>query len=262
MASSWLSHGGLSESFSEASKRLSAAVAPLHELSVDGMFPAEGSRPAPLPPATPAAAPAAAASSGVFTIGNTDSPTPPAHAAACASARPEGNQSAEGSGSAGPSLAELRAAELRASSLQSEVDATKLKALTKIRAQDEQLRQLRAALDGAEAQRRRLEAEVQRHKLESANAAAAASASASASTSSTAQTAPSSSLSAAGFAPASAALASELGRQMQPPPTPLAATHPNAAAAAGLVTPLTRTDGGAAWVEHTVPVSAQRLPTA
>ena len=249
MASSWLSHGALSESLSEASKRLSAAIAPLHELSVDGMFPAEGGRPAPLPPATPAAAPAAAASSGVFTIGNTDSPTPPAHAAArdaCASARPEGNQSAEGSGSARPSLAELRAAELRASSLQSEVDATKLKALTKIRAQDEQLRQLRAALDGAEAQRRRLEAEVQRHKLESANAAAAASASASASTSSTAQTAPSSSLSAAGFAPASAALASELGRQMQPPPTPLAATHPNAAAAAGLVTPLTRTDGGAA----------------
>ena len=249
MATSWLSHGALSESLSEASKRLSAAVAPLHELSVDGMFPAEGGRPAPLPPATPAAAPAAAASSGVFTIGNTDSPTPPAHAAArdvCASARPEGNQSAEGSGSARPSLAELRAAELRASSLQSEVDATKLKALTKIRAQDEQLRQLRAALDGAEAQRRRLESEMQRHKLKSANAAAAASASASASTSSTAQTAPSSSLSAAGFAPASAALASELGRQMQPPPTPLAATHPNAAAAAGLVTPLTRTDGGAA----------------
>ena len=46
-----------------------------------------------------------------------------------------------------------RAAELRASSLQSEVDATKLKALTKIRAQDEQLRQLRVALDGAEAWR-------------------------------------------------------------------------------------------------------------
>ena len=248
---SWLSHGGLSESFSEASKRLSAAVAPLHlhELSVDGMFPTESGRPA--PPATPAAAPAAAADSGVFTIGNADSPTPPAQAAARAapaSARPEGNRSVrpEGSRSAGPSLAELRAAELRASSLQSEVDATKLKALTKIRAQDEQLRRLRAALDGAEAQRRRLEAEAQRHKLESANAAATASTSASASTSSTAQPASSSAFSAAGFAPASAAVASEWGRQMQPPPTPLAATHPNAAAA-GLVTPLTRTDGGAAW---------------
>ena len=64
MASSWLSHGALSESLSEASKRLSAAVAPLHELSVDGMFPAEGGRPAPLPPATPAAAPAAAPAAG------------------------------------------------------------------------------------------------------------------------------------------------------------------------------------------------------
>ena len=264
----WLSQGGLSESFSEASKRLSAAVAPLHlhELSVDGLFPAEGGRPAPLPPATPAAAPASAADSGVFTIGNADSPTPPAYAAASAAptgARPEGNRSArpEGSQSAGPSLAELRAVELRASSLQSEVDATKLKALTKIRAQDEQLRRLRAALDGAEAQRRRLEAEAQRQKLESANAAAAVtSAPASASTSSTAQPTSSSTFSAAGLAPASAAVASEGGRQMQPPPTPLAATHPNAAAA-GLVTPLTRTDGGAAWGKRTVPVAAQRATT-
>ena len=243
---SWLSQGGLSESFSEASKRLSAAVAPLHlhELSVDGMFPAEGGRPAPLPPATPAAA-----DSGVFTISNADSPTPPTHAVAPAGALPEGSRSArpEGNRIAGPSLAELRAAELLASSLQSEVDATKLKALTKIRAQDEQLRRLRAALDGAEAQRRRLEAEVQRHKLESANAVAAiASASASASTSSGALPASSSTFSAAGFAPASVTMTSESGRQMQPPPTPLAPTHPNAAAA-GMLTPLTRTDGGAAW---------------
>ena len=122
------------------------------------MFPRRAAGPHPAP-ATPAAAPAAAASSSVFTIGNTDSPTPPAHAAARNAAPARGRREARRAAEAQGHRRELRAAELCASSLQSEVDATKLKALTKIRAQDEQPRQLRAALDGAEAQRRRPESE-------------------------------------------------------------------------------------------------------
>ena len=224
MSSSWA--GGLSESFSEASKRLSAAVAPhLHELSVDGMFPADAGRPAPPPPAALVVngASVAATDSGVFTIDNAESPTPPTHAAARAapaSARPEGSRSSRPDGSPGgqPSLAELHAAELRASSLQSEVDATKLKALTKIRAQDEQLRRLRAALDGAEAQRRRLEVEAQRHKLEAANAAAATSAATSASTSSAAQPAFSFASSAVSVSVSAAAAAATAAASPLPPP--------------------------------------------
>jgi hypothetical protein len=172
-ASSWLAPG-ISETLSEARSRLSEATelvrkAELPIFNVD-VFPPDG-RP------TRAAAPAT--SSTVFTISNEDSPQPKG-ATTDPPARPAGVK---------PSLADLRAAELRVSTLQSEVDETKLRALKKIRAQDGQLSELRLQLQQAEAQRRHLEAEKEQllaAKLEAANAAAQATAAAKAAAAATA----------------------------------------------------------------------------